>query len=275
MATVVNQLKKALSNRVRESNITKGDERQFTRFPELPIELRLKIWAFCYRLPQLPRIVEVHTQEHDNCPTHKGFCPRYSPTRKHPLVDACHESRDVARSEALKAGHLLFTSPAFSPADDIIIFNPLSDLLYLPNEFLPFHLTRGPLGTYTQFKTSPLPVTPSALRFLAIDLERYGSQFNPMRCAIRDFPSLEDLLFVAPDWEHANQVWGLEGNLRLMKGAWERRQREAWTFLSTAEVEERQREGGRLGERGWPRVRVAVRCKGGRLEIVGRELRPD
>jgi hypothetical protein len=53
----------------------------------------------------------------------------------------------------------------------------------------------------------------------------------------------------------------------VLQGAWERRR------LSAAEVEEmeaRLREGVQesLGQRKWPRVRVAVRCEGGRLEVV-------
>lgn len=115
-------------------------------------------------------------------------------------------------------------------------------------------------------------MTPLALRFLAIDLERYGNQFNPTRCAIHDFPHLEDLLFVAKDWKSANQVWAsdFEKGLRVIRGAWERRWGETWRESSTAEVEEAGREGVVLWERKWPRVRVAVRCEGGRLEIVER-----
>jgi hypothetical protein len=191
----------------------------------------------------------------------------------------------VTRFEALKAGHLIFSSPSpspSSPSTGIIIFNPTHDLLYLPAEPHPLPLTRGPKGTYTQYKKShsPLPhpslnrnhnhhTSPSsALRFLAIDLERYGSQFNPMRLAIHDFPALEDLCFVAPDWTRANEVRGLQENLKVMQGAWERRR------LSAAELEEieaRWREGGQgwvLGQRRWPRARVAVRCEGERLEFV-------
>jgi hypothetical protein len=272
MVTAINQFKKRPSSRIRELNINKKDERQFAVFPELPIELRFKIWAFCYLLSQPPRIVEVRTRDHDNCPSHEGFCPRYSPTRKHPLVNTCHESRAVARSEALKAGHLIFSSQSSPsstfPRGDIIIFNPLSDLLYLPAEHLPLPLTRGPLGTYTQYKKSPPPVSPLSLRFLAISLERYGNQFNPMSCAIHDFSNLEYLLFVAKDWRQANQVCGLEENLKVMHQAWERRQLETWRFLSTGEEREREREGEGVGKRKWPKVRVVVRCEGARLEIA-------
>jgi len=269
MVTAIDQFKTRPSSRIRELSINKKDESQFAVFPELPIELRLKIWAFCYLLSQPPRIVEVRTRDHDNCPSHEGFCPRYSPTRKHPLVNTCHESRAVARSEALKAGHLIFSSPSStSPREDIIIFNPLSDLLYLPTEHLPLPLTRGPLGTYTQYKRSPPPVSPLSLRFLAINLARYGNQFNPMRCAIHDFPNLEDLLFVAKDWMQANQVCGLKENLKVMHKAWERKQLETWKVLSTGEMEEKEREGEGVRERKWPRVRVAVRCERCRLEIA-------
>jgi len=229
--------------------------------------------------------VEVRTQKHDNCPHHEGFCPRYSPTRKHTLINTTHEARSVTRFEALKAGHLIFPSPSPSTpsiSSGIIIFNPTHDLLYLPAESHPLPPTRGPKGTYTQYKKSHSPFPhpglswnhnhhispPSALRSLAIDLERYGSQFNPMRLAIHDFPALEDLCFVAPNWTRANEVRGLQENLKVMQGAWERRQ------LSAPELEEmeaRRREGGQewaLGQRRWPRVRVAVRCEGGRLGVV-------
>jgi hypothetical protein len=204
LATVINPFKK-----FQEPGIIKEEEHEFTLFSNLPTELRLKIWAFCYLLPQPPRIVEVRTQKHDNCPHHEGFCPRYSPTRKHPLINTTHEARSVTHFEALKTGHLIFSSPSTG----IIIFNPAHDLLYLPAEPHPLPLTRGPKGTYTQYKKSHSPLShpspnwnhnyhispSSALRFLAIDLERYGSQFNPMRLAIHDFPALEDLVFVAPD----------------------------------------------------------------------------
>src|SRR5271169_3131052 len=89
----------------------RDSESHFTLFPTLPVELRLKIWAFCYRL-QGPRIVEVRTQEDHDCSTHSRscksqrcqYCPRFSPSQPI-LVNTCHESRAAVRSEALRLGH--------------------------------------------------------------------------------------------------------------------------------------------------------------------------
>jgi hypothetical protein len=79
LATVVNPFKK-----FQEPGIIKEEEHEFTLFSTLPIELRLKIWAFCYLLPQLRRMVEVRTQKHDNCPHHEGFCPAIPPPTNTP-----------------------------------------------------------------------------------------------------------------------------------------------------------------------------------------------
>src|SRR5277367_5369758 len=102
---------------------------QFTLFPKLIIELRLKIWDFCFAL-QEPRLVEVRTQSHD-CDQHKGWCPRFSACRIPILVHVCAEARMVAREQAQRAGHLCFSTLSSPPN---VFFNPDIDRLYLPVE---------------------------------------------------------------------------------------------------------------------------------------------
>jgi hypothetical protein len=285
---------------------------EFTLFSSLPVELRLKIWAFCYTL-QTPRIVEVRTHpnpDHSRRTTRRrsrkiksgntsrsgsGSVPgpgngdedadqsypvRFSPTPQPTLFNICHESRAAAHSEALKTHHLHFNKT--------IIFNPATDILYLPTEASPIPAIRAPTGTWTQFKKellAPDGGRASQLRFLALDLERYGNQFNPMRCAIADFPALHELLFVVPEggvpvlplgalrWlrEYGSSFEALrdalEGNLRMLQRSYAK----GW-MAAVRDGDGARGPLGRVDGRRWPRVMLGRRWKGG-FEVLGEKRR--
>lgn len=72
----------------------------------LPKELRLQIWALAY-YNEPPRLVALETNPHDEDHDETHFCPRYSPSPAPVTVNLCHESREEARYQAVKANHIL------------------------------------------------------------------------------------------------------------------------------------------------------------------------
>jgi hypothetical protein len=270
---------------------------QFTLFPKLIIELRLKTWAFCFAL-QEPRLVEVRTQHHD-CDQHKGWCPRFAACRIPTLVHTCHEARMVAREQAQRAGHLCFSTLCSPPN---IFFNPEIDRLYLPVEKEPWMRdvdepyararTRrhglpvsyrqnmgmahwpaqppvagdgpqsAPVSTTTlsQFKKCHKPAT---VRFLVSDLEirPHFLPQDPVWTVMQEFLNLEELIFLVPEHRlaYADLIEELERTAQMVG-------------------QERERWSNAFGEGAvswkWPDVRLALRCKGD-LKFVELEGRHD
>ena len=266
---------------------------QFTLFPKLIIELRLKIWDFCFTL-QESRLVEVRTQPHD-CDQHKGWCPRFSACRVPTLVHVCTEARMVAREQAQRAGHLCFSTLTSPPN---VFFNPDIDRLYLPIEKEPWtrdadehhararmrHRARAtyhpnppfhfqpvvnddspsavavPTTTLFQFKQCHKPAT---VRFLVSDLEirpHYAPQ-DPVWRVMQDFPNLEELVFVVPKYQFVYEelIAELERTAQMVG-----QEKERWGNAF--------REGAVSWK--WPDVRLALRCKGD-LQFVELEGRHD
>jgi len=108
----------------------------FTCFPNLPVELRLKIWK--HALPT-SQIIELHTP-------HPDILTRLSnpavPSTLLPVLQSCREARDLITSiyERAPLSSLAFTIP--QTTDMLIDFK--TDILYLP----------GPASTWMTFRIS-------------------------------------------------------------------------------------------------------------------------
>jgi 2EXR family len=159
---------------------------QFTLFSA---ELRLIIWHLIYDL-QMPRLVEVQTAPHENCNSHRGFCPRFSPSPSPIIVNICQESRRVAFEIATTSNHLFFSTPSSPP----IFFNPEIDTLYVPDEKSTW--IRGPDGILTQLKAE---LGPNSIRVLAADLNPYGMQEGSMKADMKEFVGLREYILVVPE----------------------------------------------------------------------------
>lgn len=72
----------------------------------LPKELRLQIWSLAYH-NEPPRLVALETKPHAESHDETHFCPRYSPSPAPTVVNICHESREEARYQAIKADHIV------------------------------------------------------------------------------------------------------------------------------------------------------------------------
>jgi hypothetical protein len=264
----------------------------FTLFPKLIIELRLKIWDFCFAL-QEPRLVEVRTQPHD-CDQHKGFCPRISACRIPVLVHVCSEARMVAHEQAGRADHLCFSTSLAPPN---VFFNPEIDRLYLPVEKEPWMRDTGEYhararrrmaqhGAYRHYPVPLLPHVaddsqapaavptttlfqfkkchkPAEVRFLVSDLDirPHFMPQDPVRAVMQDFSKLEELIFVVPEhvFVYEDLIAELERTTQSVG-----QEKERWTnAFSEGVVSWR-----------WPIVRMALRCKGG-LKFVELEGRYD
>ncbi|KAI4677192.1 uncharacterized protein J4E88_007000 [Alternaria novae-zelandiae] len=72
----------------------------------LPKELRLQVWSLAYH-NEPPRLVALETKPHAESHDETHFCPRYSPSPAPTVVNICHESREEARYQAIKADHIV------------------------------------------------------------------------------------------------------------------------------------------------------------------------
>lgn len=170
---------------------------KFPLFSTLAVELRLKIWAYAF-LSREPQIVAVSTLKHD-CSNHEGWCPRYLSSPPPALVNVCHESRQIAYEGAVKTDQLHFISPLNPGIDSSkpagIIFNPQSDILYVPSTNSPWSLftERSPSGILAEVRSSP---TLQSLRFLALNMNSNGSKMR-LHDSGNLSRSLEEITFVA------------------------------------------------------------------------------
>ncbi|OTA61880.1 hypothetical protein K449DRAFT_434204 [Hypoxylon sp. EC38] len=180
-----------------------GDHsRIFDRFPQLPIELRLKIWA--NNLPG-PRIVEIKCNPRSTPRVEQSNNKRIRCTSTSPIPVNLHVCRE-SRLEASRRYQLLFGD---STAPGGIFLDPLRDTLY-------FGSRKGAAAAETLFNTFVSLVKPEDLahvRHIALNevLINYGTQnswtnntarltIEEILCqAYRYFVNIEQLTFVCDD----------------------------------------------------------------------------
>jgi 2EXR family len=167
---------------------------QFVNFPELPTELRLKIWRYAFNDLEAPRVVEIRTRPHF-CAGHKDWCPRYSPNPPPTIALVNLEARDVALKLAKAAGHIFFASSMTFSGDDIF-FNPAADTLYIPND--KGQWIYGSDGIMTHFCQVHDPDT---VRILALDASLYDLDNSSIFGDLCKFSALEELIFVVPEFK--------------------------------------------------------------------------
>jgi hypothetical protein len=151
-----------------------SENQKFTLFPELPKELRLKIWEFA----QEPRIVEV-------CQT-QDSAAFYSPTAPPTLLHISRESRHIAlQNYAL----------SFPNGDHLatIYYNPSIDILYFP-------AWCDDRGSIRHFERNTSPEARGKIKRLAIDnLVWYSNWADGTinnQVQIGEFRGLEEFLLV-------------------------------------------------------------------------------
>jgi hypothetical protein len=131
----------------------------FTCFPNLPVELRLKIWK--HALPT-SQIIELHTPNPD-------ILTRLSnpavPSTLLPVLQSCREARDLITSiyERAPLSTLAFTIP--QTTDMLIDFK--TDILYLP----------GPASTWMTFRISNPARDAQLARFQTVALTAVNFKF--------------------------------------------------------------------------------------------------
>jgi hypothetical protein len=151
-----------------------SENQRFTLFPQLPKELRLKIWEFA----QEPRIVEV-------CQT-QDSAAFYSPTALPMLLHISRESRHIALQN-----YALSFPNGDQPAT--IYYNPSIDILYFP-------AWCDDRGSIWYFERNTSPEARGKIKRLAIDnLVWYadwadGTINNQVQ--IGEFRALEEFLLV-------------------------------------------------------------------------------
>ncbi|KAI0145723.1 hypothetical protein F4776DRAFT_660604 [Hypoxylon sp. NC0597] len=179
-----------------------GHSRIFHQFPQLPIELRFKIWA--NNLPG-PRIVEIKCNPLSTSELEQGDNKHIRCTSTSPIPVNLHVCRE-SRHEALRKYWLLF---GFPTAPGRIYLDPLRDTLY-------FGSRKGVAAAETLFSTFVSLAQPEDLahvRHIAINevLINYGTQNswtnNTARLTAEEilcqayqyFVNIEQLTFVCDD----------------------------------------------------------------------------
>ena len=96
--------------------------KQFILFPNLPPELRLRIWEFASAIPR-----SVHLQEcaSDERRPSDEFVASFDPPKCASILHVCRESRDIALKSYFLITHSKFSAPLY--------FNEPNDILVLPD----------------------------------------------------------------------------------------------------------------------------------------------
>jgi 2EXR family len=173
-------------------------EAQFTKFPELPTELRMQIWQEALQL-QDGRLIKVRLPKDDQSPgedstdvewaewaEHIEHCPKQSPTPVPSLFLVCHESRDVAQR------YIKYYCGA-------IPFNPHIDTLYLPEEVWNPRIKRAILKQIKHEHGL------DDIRYLAADLVTWHGNISRMWRRLRNFKNLEGIFLVAPELNQCHE----------------------------------------------------------------------
>ena len=172
--------------------------KEFTLFPKLPKELRIKVWQFAAREP---RIVEVCQSQDAQYITYgtprddwdsKNSAPFYSPTALPVILHINVESRTIALE------HYSISFPHDShPAQ--IYYNPAVDILYFPAWCFRYHIDHFEFVTPPEIKNT--------IRRIAIDNLVWFSGWEDgtinNQIHIDQFKNLEEMLLVTREPDEA------------------------------------------------------------------------
>jgi hypothetical protein len=173
------------------STITMPDQastgKQFTLFPDLPPELRLRIWEFASAIPRSVRLREFVPNERR---TPDGLPAAFGPPRCSSILHVCRDSREIALKGYSLINDSMFSAPLY--------FNEANDTLVLPPNSWKFELYNCSLDD------SILRVTSGAV--LGAVIERsfdrdaiettYELNVSNIFYSLLGFPRLKEVIFV-------------------------------------------------------------------------------
>jgi hypothetical protein len=171
----------------------------------LPKEIRLQIWALAY-YNEPPRLVALETKPHDENHDEMHFCPRYSPSPAPTVVNICHESREEARYQAMKANHIV-ELPSDIPGTGRGEFHFRIDtdilLLQLEGKRVKHYDDSPEIGLLAHFRRAtgcnPQELQKVAVTKIILNGFRDGSLSN----VLRDFPKISHMVMMLTEdiWE--------------------------------------------------------------------------
>jgi hypothetical protein len=164
---------------------------EFTLFPKLPKELRIKVWELAAREPRIVEVCQLqdakyitHSTQEDNYET-TNSAPFYSPTAIPVILHINKESRIIALENYL----LSFPNGA-EPAQ--IYYNPTVDILYFPAWCFQYDISHFESVTPSSVKDT--------IRRIAIDnlvwYSGWGDGTINNQIQIDQFKNLEEFLLV-------------------------------------------------------------------------------
>jgi 2EXR family len=164
---------------------------QFTLFPKLPKELRIKVWQFVAREPRIVEVCQLQDSQYiahateDNNYEWRNSGPFYSPTAIPVILHINRESRVIALEN-----YNLSVPHSSHPAQ--IYYNPFVDILYFPAWCFQYDISC--------FETATRPEIKDTIRRIAIDNLIWFSGWDDgtinNQIQIDGFKNLEELLLV-------------------------------------------------------------------------------